>query len=223
MSGPGPNTTPWSAPPGWPTASSKSATTSPSLADTLESLAQLRLGDLSHGVLRQRLLDVHLTRHLVAGQGLAAVLDEVLGHHVKAGPERDEGHRLLAEDRIGLPDDRGLEHRGDGIEDVLDLLRVDVLPAPDDQVLDPVDQGQIAVVVEPADITGVQPAAAQDLRRLLRPAEVAAHDVRPADDHLARLPGGQQPVSLVHHPDVDAGYWQADAARLAYAVHGFSV
>ena len=33
-----------------------------------------------------------------------------------------EGHRLLAEDRIGLPDDRGLEHRGVGVEDVLDLL-----------------------------------------------------------------------------------------------------
>ena len=44
------------------------------------------------------------------------MLDEVLGHHVKAGPERHEGHRLLAEDRIGLPDDRGLEHRGDGME-----------------------------------------------------------------------------------------------------------
>ena len=82
-------------------------------ARVLESLAQLRLGDLPHGVLRQHLLDVHLTRHLVAREGLAAVLDEVLGHHVKAGPERHEGHRLLAEDRIGLPDDRGLEHRGE--------------------------------------------------------------------------------------------------------------
>ena len=92
------------------------------------------------------------------------MLDEVLGHHVKAGPERHEGDWLLAEDRIGLPDDRGLEQRGVGVEDVLDLLRVDVLPAPDDQVLDPVDQGEITVVIEPADIPGVQPAAPQDLR-----------------------------------------------------------
>src|SRR5262249_53728190 len=94
----------------------------------------------------------------------------------------------------------------------------DVLPAPDDHVLDPVDQGEIAVVVEPADITRMQPPAAQDLCRLLWPAEVTAHDVRPADHDLARLPGGQQPVGLVHHPDVDAGQRQADAARLAQAV-----
>jgi hypothetical protein len=33
-----------------------------------------------------------------------------------------------------------------------------VLPAADDHVLDPVDQGQVAVVVEAADIIGVQPA-----------------------------------------------------------------
>ena len=118
------------------------------------------------------------------------MLDEVLGHHIEAGPERHEGHRLLAEDQIGLPDDRGLEHRGVGVEDVFDLLRVDVLPAPDDQVLDPVDQGEITVVIEPADIPRMQPATPQDLRRLLWPAEVAAHDVRPADDHFARLSRG---------------------------------
>jgi hypothetical protein len=40
----------------------------------------------------------------------------------------DEFHWLLAEDRIRLPDDRGLEHGGMGVEDVLDLSRVDVLP-----------------------------------------------------------------------------------------------
>jgi hypothetical protein len=53
----------------------------------------------------------------------------------------DEFHWLLAEDRIRLPDDRSLEHGEMGVEDVLDLSRVDVLPAANDQVLDPVDQG----------------------------------------------------------------------------------
>src|SRR6478736_7932299 len=146
------------------------------------------------------------------------MLDKVLRDDVEAVPERHEGYGLLAEYPIWLPDDRSLEHPGMGVEDVLDLLRVDVLPAPDDQVLDPVDQGEVAVVVEPADVAGVQPSAAQRLGRLLPPAEVAAHDVRAADDHLAGLPGRQQRVGPVHHTDVDAGQRPAHATRLAEAV-----
>src|SRR6185312_15120665 len=51
MSGPGPNTTPQSAPPGWPTESSKSVTTSPSLAETwITSLAGWDDGARSSGI-----------------------------------------------------------------------------------------------------------------------------------------------------------------------------
>src|ERR1700751_5121074 len=116
------------------------------------------------------------------------MLDKVLRDDVEAVPERHEGYGLLAEHPIGLADDRSLEHPGMGVQDILDLLRVDVLPAPDDQVLDPVDQGEVAVVVEPADVAGVQPSAAQRLGRLLRPA--AACRTRPPPPRRCRAAGG---------------------------------
>jgi PAS domain S-box-containing protein len=184
-----------------------------------QSFAQRRLGDLPDRVLGEHLLEVYLARHLVPGQGTTAVLDEVFQRDAAAGPERHEGHRLLAEDGIRAPDDRGFEHGGVGVKNVLDFLGVDVLPAPDDQVLDPVDQGEVAVVVEPADIARVQPATAQYLSGFLWPAQVAAHDIGSADDDLARLPGGQKLACRVDHADLDARQRQPDAARLAHTVH----
>ena len=71
----------------------------------------------------------------------------------------DEGDRLLAEHVVRAADHGGLQHGGVAVEDVLDLLRIDVLAAPDDHVLDPVDQDQVAVVVEVSDVAGVQPSA----------------------------------------------------------------
>jgi hypothetical protein len=43
------------------------------------------------------------------------VLDEVVWPGAAAGPERHEGHWLLAEDRIRASDDRGFEHCGMGV------------------------------------------------------------------------------------------------------------
>ena len=144
-----------------------------------------------------------------------AVFDEVLRPGAAAGPQCDERHRLLAEHRVRLADDRGLKHRRVTVEHVLDLLGVDVLAAPDDEVLDPVHQRQVPILVEPADVAGVQPAAAQYLGRLAGPAEVPAHHVRPAHDHLTGLAGRQQPVLAVDDPDVDAGQWQPCGPGLA--------
>lgn len=43
------------------------------------------------------------------------------------------------------------------VDDVLDLGRVDVVRAADDEFLDPADDEQEPVVVEVAEITGVEP------------------------------------------------------------------
>ena len=61
-------------------------------------------------------------------------------------------------DVVGPADDGGLEHAVVAVERGLDLLRVDVLAAADDHVLDAVDDPQVAVLVEDADVAGVQPA-----------------------------------------------------------------
>lgn len=64
-------------------------------------------------------------------------------------------------------------------------------------LLDAVYEHQVAVLVEPADITGVQSAPAQCPRRLLRPAQVATHHVRSAYDDLTGLPGRQATARAV--------------------------
>ena len=113
----------------------------------------------------------------------------VIGEQLLDGGAVDPGGRLRHA-LTRLADDRGLKHRGVTVGTSLDLLGVDVLATADDEVLDPVHQRQVPILVEPADVAGVQPAAAQDLGRLAGPAEVAAHHVRPAHDHLTGLAGG---------------------------------
>jgi hypothetical protein len=66
----------------------------------------------------------------------------------------------------------------------LDLLGVDVLAAADD----PVHEDQVAVAVQVADVTGVQPSVADDFAGLVWLAKVAAHHVRAADHDFSALP-----------------------------------
>ena len=118
---------------------------------------------------------------------------------------------------MGTADDRRLEHARVAVQDVLDLLRVDVLPAPDDHVLHPVDEHEVAVAVEVADIAGVQPAVVQRRVRLGRAVEVAAHDVGTAHEDLAGAAGRRLPV-VAEHGDVDAGERLADGSGFARSV-----
>ena len=76
----------------------------------------------------------------------------------RAGAGRDERDHLLAADRVRPADDR---RRGDARvleQHLLDVAGEDVHPAADDEVLLPVDQPEVAVGVEAADVAGVQPA-----------------------------------------------------------------
>ena len=79
---------------------------------------------------------------------------------------------------------------GDGIEavdDRFDDLRIDVLAAgPDDDVLEPALDEEVAVGVEAAKIARAEPAVGiEDGGRLRRILVVALHDGQPADEDLA--------------------------------------
>jgi hypothetical protein len=58
----------------------------------------------------------------------------------------------------------------------------------------PVGQAQVAVLIEDADVTGVQPAVAECLGRRPGLVQVALHDVGSLDDHLAALCGSLDPA-----------------------------
>ena len=90
-------------------------------------------------------------------------------------------------------------------QELLDLLGTDVLAAPDDDVGDAVGDGQVAVLVEDADVAGVVPAVGVEGRRRQRRIGVADTTVRsPAEDLAVRL-----------EPDLDPGQgWPSVVRRL---------
>src|SRR4029077_11984989 len=125
------------------------------------------------------------------------------------GP-RLEGHRrpdLLAEGRMRQADHGGLGDGGVVVQRLLDLPRVDVVAAADDQVLLPVHDVEVAVLVHPGQVTGVEPAVADRLGGRLGAMPVTLHHVRPADDDLAHLTQRDLVVVVVHdaHPHVPDG------------------
>ena len=61
---------------------------------------------------------------------------------------------------------------------------------------------RIAIVIESAQVAGVQPAVANRRRRVLRPVPIAVHDVRPAGQDFA----------IVGDANFDAGNRPADRA-----------
>ena len=113
--------------------------------------------------------------HLVLGQALALAQD-------------DPGAQLLAEALVGDADHLHVEHLGVGVEELLDLARVDVLAAADHHVLDAADDVAVALVVDHREVTGVHPAAGVDrFLGLGLVVPVAEHHRVAAGAQLARL------------------------------------
>src|SRR3712207_5364120 len=73
-------------------------------------------------------------------------------------------------------------------EDLFDLARVDVVSASHDHVLLAVDDVEVALLVHPGYVPGVEPAVPYGARRLLRHVPVALHDLWSLDYELPALP-----------------------------------
>ena len=97
-------------------------------------------------------------------------------HHQGAGEVAPLGHNH-----------RELDQRA-ALEAAFDRRRRDVLPARGlEQVLLAVGDGKVTVLVQVADVPGVEPVPFHDLSGLLLHLEVALHDVRAADEDFAIL------------------------------------
>ena len=116
--------------------------------------AELVLQHLAHGRARQLVHERDGPRHLEAREALAAVLAKLVLGRGRARAEDDERDAGLAPALVRDADDRGLEHRRVVVEDVLDLGRIDVLAARDDQLLDPAHDPVEALVVALGDVAG---------------------------------------------------------------------
>jgi hypothetical protein len=140
------------------------------------------------------------------------------------GTDDIRGHALAPLVIFG-PDDRHLVDAFVFVEDILHLGRVDVLAAGDDHIVDPVDEKQVAVLVEVARIAGKEPAVTECVCGLLREPPVLAHPWWAVEDGLTSLPlrdgivgGDRVPGSLrfgrFHDPDLVVRGGTPDTSQL---------
>ena len=133
----------------------------------------------------------------------------------RPGSGNDEGDGLFAHHAVGTADHSCLRHARVRLEHGFDFAGRDVLATADDEVLLAVDQHDVAVVVEVADVTGPQPAVLQGGGGLGRLVQVAAHDVRTSRDHLAIVAHGQWRAVGVDDADLEPAERLADGAGTA--------
>src|SRR5579871_5069724 len=116
-----------------------------------ETLAQIALEHLAVGVSGQRVLETMKGfRNLVVRELFRAVAGELFVRDRLA--QNDEGMDALAEDRAGLCNDCRFHHRRMVEQNILDFGGEDFESAAVDDVLDPVDDPQVALLVHDPEI-----------------------------------------------------------------------
>jgi len=98
-----------------------------------------------------------------------------------------QGAQLGSQKRVRDADDRHLHQQPAFHEHLLDLIRVDPVPADFQKAVFTAHDIKEPVRVPVADVPGVVAVRVQRLGRRLRVFPVALHDVRPACDQLPRL------------------------------------
>ncbi len=137
---------------------------------------------------RQAVAELDDLRHLVRGELGAAVLDQVGLGQARAGLGHDVRLDGLAAVAVGHADDDGVRDAGHRQQHLLDLGRVDVEPARDDELLLAVDDGEEPVGVHDDDVAGEHVAVVgEHARPTSSQPPVAGEDLRARDGELARL------------------------------------
>src|SRR5579859_6727481 len=125
-------------------------------------LRDLGLADLAAGCGRESVGEQDVAGNLLMRHPVSHELPQLIGVEGGAGLPANDGARFFAVVVIGYADDTRLGDGGVLGDDGLDLGRVEVLAAADDDVLAAVHDAQPALAVEPADVTGAEPALGID-------------------------------------------------------------
>ena len=123
---------------------------------------QLGLEHLAGQVAGERVDELDLARHLEVGQPLLGERDHVVLGERRAVPRTTYALPTSPSRSSGTPTTATSATPVERAQRLLDLGRVDVEAAGDVHVLEPVGDRQVAVLVERADVAGVQPAVGVD-------------------------------------------------------------
>src|SRR5919198_3118473 len=148
--------------------------------------------------------DLDLFGHLEASDVSAHTVDHALRGYRGIRSDNDVSPDRLARSSIRNPHHCRLFDARKPHQGVLNLLGIDVEPRDDDQVLLPVYQEEIAVLVPVGHVAGPEPSVDENGGGLLLLAPVAAEDVRPADQDLPWIVFHLLAL-LVDDPDLHAG------------------
>ena len=156
----------------------------------------------------KRFDELDLAWNLEAGHRRSAVGDDVVSGDVVAFSGDDQGEWGLSPLLRGDSDDGGFEDGWMVIEDVFDLDRGDVLSAGDDHVLGPVDDVDVAVLVDGGHVSGVEPAVDDHLVGLFLLLPVTTQDDVGAGDDFADLfvVPSDFAAGIADDPDLDADH-----------------
>ena len=170
-------------------------------------LAKLVLLYLLRGRHREDVHEMDELRDLEPRDLVLAVRGDILLLYGGAVGRDYEGRRLFAVLPGGTAHYRDVLHAGHRAEEVLDLLRADVLAAADDEVFEAARDVVVALLVHAADVAGVQPTVLVDaLRRLLGHVVVALHVVVAAAADFAVSVERREIARLrIDDRDLDAG------------------
>src|SRR5262249_4245626 len=160
----------------------------------------------------------HPARILVSSQPGFDKVSQVLWRCFLTRPENNRGSDLLTQRIVREPNNRSLQHRRVLIEHLFHLAGVDIETPSYDELLLAVDDVVIAVVVDPAHVAGLEPAAGKRGLCLCGPLPVTLHDVVAAYGDLAHLAGGHLTSAVIHETEIDALNRGADGTRLAFSV-----
>src|SRR5215469_1136480 len=170
--------------------------------------------DLAGRSFRELVHEPEAPRVLVSGDPLLRERDELRRGRAGTRLERDSGANLFPELRMGQPDHGDLRDGRMLVQDFLDLTRVHVVTAPDDEVLLAVDNVVVAVLVYPRHVSSAEPAVFDRLRGGIGLPPVALHHVVAADGDLADLALRNRLPFVVDEPHLHALDRRADRARL---------
>src|SRR5438067_1535733 len=170
-------------------------------------LAHLELLDLARDRHRERVDELPVARDLVRGDFAPAEGHQVVIRDPGTLARLHPGHDFFAVALAGHADDLDIAHVGVGVQEFLDLARIDVLAAADNHVLDAPDDVDVALVVHGRQVTGVHPARGVDgLTGRFGIVPVTEHDAVAARAQLARLTPQQDLASWrVDDLDLDVG------------------
>src|ERR1019366_5021435 len=154
-------------------------------------ILELRLQDLACGVAGELVDDLDAPRHLVVRQRAGTVLSELVSRRRRPGREHDHGGHVLAQHWVRDSHHGGLDDVGMLEQHGLDVAGVDVVATPDDDVLLPPDDVEVAVLVEARQVSAVEPAVLPGPGGGLVVSVVLALAALHAQDGLAHFAGGQ--------------------------------